>query len=404
MMLSPRGDAFVCCHSPVKATDENDVILDFQKDKTLTLNKVLNSHAHKELRKEFIANKKSKACETCWSIEAAGGHSPRQGWLDLYGSKTEHLLKNTEANGELKNPQLNFLQISLGNKCNIKCRTCNPSNSIQWVKESEKYETFPDVDLPFFKNIEWYKRDSFKADLSLHLPHSNRLNFLGGEPLIIEEHYQILEELIRIGRAKEVELQYNTNVTTYNEKLISYWKQFKKVFVCLSVDAVGEANDYLRHPSKWDLIEKNIYNFLNAKKELNLEVYFASTFNALNVEHLPELYRWLYNLKTDGFKLPLLTWVDYPAYLDARVLPKAYREKIYKKNVDTINSLKLGGSAHWGLSTIKLLDRMMEGFPEPRGEMLWQRFKTVTRQIDESRKENLTAISPELGRMVYDNL
>jgi sulfatase maturation enzyme AslB (radical SAM superfamily) len=236
------------------------------------------------------------------------------------------------------------------------------------------------------------------------LPHSNRLNFLGGEPLIIEEHYQILEELIRIGRAKEVELQYNTNVTTYNEKLISYWKQFKKVFVCLSVDAVGEANDYLRHPSKWELIEKNIYNFLNAKKELNLEVYFASTFNALNVEHLPELYRWLYNLKTDGFKLPLLTWVDYPAYLDARVLPKPYREKVYKKNVDTINSLKLGGSAHCGLSTIKFLDRMMEGFPEPRGEMLWQKFKTVTRQIDESRKENLSAISPELGRMVYDNI
>ena len=403
-MLSPIGTSFICCHSAVKPANEKGELFDFQKMPELSLKEIMNSPDHKKIRKDFLNDVKNKACATCWNAEQAGSKSYRQSWHEYYEKESPEFLKNCLPDGELIEPKLNFLQISLGNKCNLKCRTCNPSNSIQWIKESEQLGLFQDVQAFHFKNLDWYRRENFKKDLEKQLPYLDRLNFLGGEPLLIDEHYEILDFLILSKRAPHVELQYNTNMTVYSQSLIDLWKNFKKVTLCLSIDAVGAANDYLRHPSKWDIVEKNIISFLEARKQVNLEILFASTFNALNVEHLPELYSWLNNLNYDCYKRPLFTWVDYPPYLNPQVLPRQYKEFVYEKNQNALSKLDLNGNESWKLSTQQLFDNMMVELPKEISADLWQELKTKTKAIDQYRKEDLRKITSLLGDMVYNEL
>ena len=81
---------------------------------------------------------------------------------------------------------------------------------------------------------------------------------MGGEPLLIHQHYDFLNELVERGRAPFVTLEYNTNLSIVPEKALKLWEHFKKVKLGVSLDGVGPINDYIRHPSKWSVMERNL--------------------------------------------------------------------------------------------------------------------------------------------------
>ena len=71
-----------------------------------------------------------------------------------------------------------------------------------------------------------------------------QLYFAGGEALIIDEHYELLEECIKRGHAKNIELRYNSNAVEWRDDLFDLWDEFKRVRFHYSIDALGEQNDY----------------------------------------------------------------------------------------------------------------------------------------------------------------
>ena len=100
---------------------------------------------------------------------------------------------------------------------------CSP-HDFTWVKDwLDVYPTIENKDLKqtmgwdnkgkmHGANYNWHKDNpKFWDQLYDQIPHMYQLYFAGGESTIIEEHYTLLEEVIKRGYAKQIELRYNSN-------------------------------------------------------------------------------------------------------------------------------------------------------------------------------------------------
>ena len=123
------------------------------------------------------------------------------------------------------------------------------------------------------------------------LPHVRAIFSAGGEPMLIKEHLKILEMIIEEGHADHILLRYNSNQTVIPKKIIrNFGNIFKKLFLIALLKPMGLLNDYIRYPSKWKNLEKNIYFLDNLSYESNnIEVYIHTTLQAYNVIKIPEL-------------------------------------------------------------------------------------------------------------------
>jgi len=174
-----------------------------------------------------------EACRACWSQEDQGFPSYRNSYQKSF---------NKEKSG------IQFLDIRNTNQCNLKCRYCSPHFSNQWAKELAYKDTL--IHTP----IESYLDDLLTDDLI-------DIYWCGGEPLISQDHYMVLEKLIAMGLSHKVKVRYNSNFTVLKYKtkdIFDLWKNFKSVHILISIDAVGEINDYIRSGSNWKEICENI--------------------------------------------------------------------------------------------------------------------------------------------------
>jgi hypothetical protein len=184
----------------------------------------------------------------------------------------------------------------------------------------------------------WHKNNPvFWQQFYEQIPHMQQLYFAGGESLIIEEHYEILEECIRQGHAKNLELRYNSNGVEWREDLFDLWKHFKLVRFHYSVDSINEMNDYIRYPSKWSRTAE-VFHILDTQTPSNTEVTVACAVQALNIYYIPDFIKWKLE---QGFK-KINMWpfgaggvnyhfVYHPPHLNVKVLPKWFKEKCRQK-------------------------------------------------------------------------
>ena len=339
------------------------------------------------LRNSMIEGKWHKKCSKCEERETAGLVSQRNDYNNLLSDN-----KSMPTGYRLKH-----LDISFGNKCNLKCRMCYPNSSHllarEWTKLSidetldnryydKKYET------PFKINIDSLKDlvESYSDDVEL-------LRFGGGEPLYNEEHNDFLLWLVESGHSKKLTLYYNTNGTILLQKHLDLWTKFKKVVLALSIDAVGELNTYIRYPASWNVIERNVRqldSFINIHK--NIIVRISSTIQALNCLHIPELLSWTKTF-TSITPIPFVKVVTNPQTLDIRVLPKELR--IHAGNI-LIKKIKDNHEKQFEyyLNRIHRIADMMINAPQL--EDMFPKFVEVNFKFDKIRKTNLLTILPEL--------
>lgn len=175
---------------------------------------------------------------------------------------------------------IEFLDIRNTNLCNLKCRTCDPINSHLIAKETNN-------------NLAIIHHD-ISQDIDKFLTSSlQELYYTGGEPFINPEHWDILQRLIDRDLAKNVDLKYNTNLTTLKYKsldIIDIWKKFRQVHIGISLDAVGPKLSHIRSGADWHIIEKNLQclkHWMHTHK--NIQSRITCTISLLNLWFLPEL-------------------------------------------------------------------------------------------------------------------
>ena len=185
-----------------------------------------------KVRLDMMKDIENPVCRICYHQEKLLAGSQRLEKNNSYhlnkDNKKQSLLKNTDKRtGKLKSLQIEYLDIRFSNLCNFKCRDCNHYFSSSWWDEAKKLNEPWNSSLYDFKK---YNKDTLpkvidadeygglmeKIDPILKSKNLKFIYFAGGEPLITENHYKVLERLIEL--KKKPSLWYNTNFSTLSYK------------------------------------------------------------------------------------------------------------------------------------------------------------------------------------------
>lgn len=334
------GSALLCCVANSRKE------LNFN---TMSPEEIWNSSHFRQARRLMMVGAKVKECGACYKLEEIGMYSHRQIENHIWKNKLgddyiTDLINETKSDGSLASKWIT-LDLRLGNTCNLQCVMCRPIDSSKWVKHATilkeelktdaKWDWKHKIENYSTNNFEWYKNETFLKDFYESAKDIRHIIFGGGEPLYIKEHKEILEKLVATGESTHIELRYHTNGSIYDKEVVELWTKFKFVDIMISIDGAKEVNDYIRYPSDWETIRKNLELYDNTPSMI--EVKILCTVQILNIFFLPELVNWLavQNFKKisrvnlDGTFHPGI--LHYPKYLCVKALPKEIKNKVSEK-------------------------------------------------------------------------
>ncbi len=329
----PHGGVTLCCiadhtnsESRAKNFDEtgNPIWLTLGKD---SIDDIMNSDYYKQTRLQMLNGEVPKACERCFIEEQNGIRSKRLEENENYKDFTiENAKSITDDSGKIKVP-MKFVELRLGNLCNVKCRSCNPASSTKWVKEYKELEKNFDfvTSYRWVDDFSWIENDKFWDDLFDNSDELEMIYINGGEPTLVKKHWEYLDKLVEKDMAKNISLWYSINMTNLPPKTFDVWKKFKNVRISCSIDDIGARNLYLRYPTKWDSVLKNL-NLLLGEKYLDVSV--CQTISFLNVFYMDEFYDYFHNHR----KLHVHQNMVYdPEFLSPWILPLKIKQDIVER-------------------------------------------------------------------------
>jgi organic radical activating enzyme len=199
----------------------------------------MNSSKFIKVRQDMIDGRRPIECEGCWQDEDKGIKSKRQ----YENERWSHIIPKLEKTAKLKDVNLIYIELRLGNVCNNACLTCNSYSSTKWYPDEKKISN----DLPWFQlrpmeNFKWFENDEFYLELAEKSQEVEEIYINGGEPTMIKAHFEYLKHLITLGTSQNVHLVYSLNMMDIPDRLIELWKEFKQVTVNASIDDLGERN------------------------------------------------------------------------------------------------------------------------------------------------------------------
>ncbi len=361
--IKGNGAYRVCCHSA--ASESRGTVQD--KDgsnshiSSAQWNDVVNSKMMKNVRSEMLKGNWPEPCIRCEREFKSGMKSRNIYERNILADITEpesyasyeKAKALTKEDGSISNKDfpVTFFDIRFGNLCNLKCVMCSPTDSNQWYDDYNKiwgYKNFWDsgekIDLvknkknklePAKNIFEWSDDPNLWKQIYAHIKQFRRIYIVGGEPLMIDAHYDFLQKCIDVGVADKLVLEYNSNITNIPQRAWNIWKHFKLVIMGVSIDGIGEVNNLIRFPSKWWKIEENFKKFTQAEGRFDLHI--TSTIQILNIWQLPEFIEYLltnnYSRVGPWEETPVMTPhpVHRPAYLNINILEDSFKQKLIQR-------------------------------------------------------------------------
>jgi MoaA/NifB/PqqE/SkfB family radical SAM enzyme len=387
-----NGLAAPCC---MAATDETNYLADLNQNPDLS--KAWNSTRMKQLRLDMLKGKKSSICSHCYKYETLGFTSERKKYNRDYLEFFDRVL-GTNPDGSLTEKAPLLLDMRFSNKCNYKCRICDSSYSSLWYEEEQKLGKKPQ--LPSEKRMKISTNyQEFKQSFLDSLDDVIKIHFAGGEPLVMDEHYEALEYMANKGLS-HVLISYNTNFSTLkyrHYKVVDLWNRFDRVDVWASLDGMGAKGDYMRKGQRWNTIEENIRTI---QRECPGVLFGVNvTVSALNIFHLPEFIQYLIDHKlVTPDRINLYMLFD-PAYFNLTQLPIDLKHKA-KANLEAFSRdylSKVRNGSHLNEHVQSVIAYMMETQGDSLPEMLhW------LKKVDQLRGEDFRETFPELGGLFED--
>ena len=369
-----QGQYKLCCHIASPAYNMGS----YQEP----ISSIFNNEKYKKIRTQMLSGNIPEMCKkTCYDIEDLGGESNRQQVNKPFG-KFAKLQDYTNKDGSVNNNPI-YLDIRFGNKCNFKCRICGPFASSAWFKDAQKISEFKNSP----KQLEDYYTDSqdFWEYLQKIKKSVKCFYFAGGEPLLMDGHYKLLQWFIDNNKT-DVELTYNTNLSTLKYKnydVFELWKHFKNVSLWPSVDGYKTHCQYSRTNFNWDIFESNL---LKTKKYVNT---VSSTTSIYSILTTPEL---IAHMKTLGIAT-YLSILDFPPHCDMRLLPDNIKIKINRKFELLRRKFSFTSDQEENiLSNIRYLNKNIED-----KNTLLKKFKLYNEQVDHLNNTSFVKIYPELA-------
>jgi len=390
----PHGGVTPCCISDMTAgknrardfAEKGDVFFNLNDH---DINTHMNSDYFKQIRKEMLNDVEPKACTRCYEEERKGIESKRIHESEVYSYfNSDYASRLTSEDGSIP-MDLRFVELRLGNVCNIRCRTCNPASSSRWVKDYKQIVDSLDFVndgyswLDHKHDFQWPEDENFYEDLYNCAPNMEVLYINGGEPTLIKAHWKYLRRLVDSGRSKNIILWYNINMTNLPEEAMPLWCEFKETRICPSIDDLRHRNTYIRYPTDWNDVEKNLEIVKPNLHRPNIRTRITQTVSAYSYAYLDEFLDWA--------PVPVdMNFVYDPDYLSPAVLPPVVRYEIHEKYRKT-----MGNDHHLG-TLLSMYNN------DDWDETKWEHFCRYNDELDKIRKhdEGWREVFPELVELL----
>jgi len=354
-----------------------------------TLRELWNSKDMRQMRRNMLGERQSPQCRFCYKIEKGGFPSLRQ-YANNRFARHFPIVRTTRPDGSLEKMRLPFMDIRFSNTCNFKCRICSPTISSAWHEDAKalwKGYSAPKVLTPTKDPEELWRQ------IEPLIPDLEEINFDGGEPLLSDEHYRILDLLIK-KKLFDVRIRYSTNFSMATHRgwdMMKMWNRFRLVDVRASLDGMGRRGEYLRKGMVWEQVLRNRKKMAQICPRAEFSV--EATICLMNALHLPDFHKeWLeQGLIEPGRWRPHI--LDSPEEYCVQVLPAAFKRQVaerYENHIDRIiKPLGTGADEHAYRSTLSFMMARDQSSLLPK-------FRETTQKLDRLRGEKLSETFPEL--------
>lgn len=388
MHAFPDGRAYPCCLS-----EYWHPVGDLRKN---TMEEIWNQDAYKTIRTNMLNDKSCQECTKFYEQEKNGFFTLRNDANKTYGHHVSEIDK-TLPDGTHPEFKIRYWDVRFSNLCNFSCRSCGPIFSSNWFNDHVKlYNRKPDVLGREMARVEYTAgdEDAMLEQMLPHIPYLEQVYFAGGEPLIMKEHYFMLEKLIEAGKTN-IRILYNTNFSELRFKdkhVFDYWKYFENVSIGASLDASGTRAELMRKGTEWTQVEKNREQM--RQQVPHVDFYINATLSVMNVLHILAFHREWTQLGLIDAKDFNVNICQSPDWYRIDILPEQFKNEIvipaYEEHIAWLepqDGLKRATNGFKSaLNFIRATNRCD----------LLPKFREEVKKLDDIRNENFWSTFPEL--------
>ncbi len=394
LFILPSGKVLQCCNTSDYINGAGDINEE-------SIEEIWNGKYMKSIRKQMMQGVEPKICCHCFDNERAMGTSLRNSQNRNYPDLLPRIPEITKKNGYLDKMDLKIWDFRFSNLCNYKCRMCNPDNSSAWVADYKKLGWPVSEDYTEHTRIESVNKYSNTDFIKKYIDSVEQINFAGGESLIIDEHWQILD-LLDKNQRYDVRLGYNSNMSVlkYKDKnVLDYWVKWgRRLLLMASVDEFGPRAELIRSGTKWGVVEAN----LKAVNEIGIELRPYITVSAMNVFRLPEILDYFIEI---GIIKQEENWMNFelnvlygPPKLHVSILPDEMRRKIKHRLEKYITNYQ----REYNADISRHFQYLFTHLNKPWQKKYLLEFRDFSLSLDKIRDEDTLATIPELVGLFDD--
>jgi MoaA/NifB/PqqE/SkfB family radical SAM enzyme len=289
---------------------------------------------------------------------------------------------------------LMFLDLKLGNICNLKCRICGSWSSSQFATEEIQFTPREKQKQTYAYQMlragAWPRENSnFWDQIDQHVDSIRYIEFTGGEPFLIQEHFDMLQGIVDRGIAGQVEIHYNTNGTQYPDHAEQIWQHFKTVEIAFSIDDIGSRFEYQRSNAVWTEVCDNLDRFRDLREiHDNIRLQICTTVNVFNIYYLDQVAAWIAQNR-ESFDFVYWNMLHEIWYFSIGHLPRTVKS-VLSLHLQTCNVPK-----EYAGEFNRIIDFMNQGEPSDGTDMLRR-----IRELDQLRNQNLRSVAPEWADII----
>jgi len=409
----PIGNTHSCYHPPVHQIPLNEVRID--------VSALHNTNYKKQQRKLMLEGTRPNECEFCWQIEDSGTQLSDRAYRskDVY---EEGIIEEAKAVGFTGNANPRYVEVNFNQACNFKCSYCSPHLSTAWMQDIEKNGAYKLKDR-HHNDIAWMKDAmpdnrpnnpyllAFWEWLPGIYPTLHTFRMTGGEPLMDKNTFKMFD-YVKEHPKKDLHLSITSNCCPPGNQWSKFMTSLQEIndvnaidhfMLFCSLDSWGSQAEYIRNGMDFDLLYKNVTDFLSNGD--NHSLTFIVTFNALSYTGWNNYVRNILKLRKEFNNKRQLVWFDIPQlhspdYLNPKVFPELVVElekslDFMKANPETRwNEFK--GFSDFEVSKVQRLIDWIKSDTEFDQELAQQNFYLFWNQHDQRNGTSFLNTFPEL--------
>lgn len=252
--LSPQTERRLCCASREPAQNFKQYI-DTKEGtneyKPQSLEEYWNGENIKRIRLQMLNNEVPPECVVC-DKKLLNQDVYRDYFTHLFAHKWHEVIPSTDDTGYTTMKPVSW-DYRFSNLCNFKCRMCGPMLSSAWETEARKQGKIePWMEKPVKRKIEEFQKNTVEQEFSLAVEEHRieEVYWVGGEPLMYEQHWRYMQRIIELGDGPGLYARYNTNLHRVNYKGVNLYQDIldniRDWQICASLDGTGKVGEYIR--------------------------------------------------------------------------------------------------------------------------------------------------------------